>query len=256
MNCKLHGLRVLNTRPLEQGIALSRAIEEEGGTAIVCPALDIHPTDKKWIASLPNLNEVDQAIFISANAVNYCFAALQEEQIFWPPTIQIIAIGQATSNALLKKGIQVSAIPEIATSEHLLQLEIMQRVDDKTILIFKGNGGRALISDSLIKRGANLSLLNVYTRQIPSLSTTFLDSLWQNNIVDIILFTSQQAMQNIFYLLGKNARHWLCTIPCLVISERLATIATSMGLQTIIISKPEAILETLQQFNQGLIHGK
>lgn len=256
MTQSLQGLHVLNTRPLEQGKALSRAIEEAGGIAIECPALAIESNDSSWLLSLSDLTKIDQAIFISANAVNCCFMALKQHNLVWPTTIKIIAVGQGTANALCKHEIRVDLIPEIADSEHLLELEAMQQVNQQHIILFKGEGGRTLITETLKARGANLIVIELYKRVMPNLSRQYLLSLWHQDAVDIILFTSQQAMENIFVLFGENAYAWLCTKPCVVISERLAKSASLLGMQTILISSPETILNTLHQFNEGLIHGQ
>jgi uroporphyrinogen-III synthase len=252
----LRGLRILNTRPLKQGKVLSSAITAAGGMAIDCPALRIVPKNKAWLSSLPDFAKVDQAIFVSANAADYCFSILAQEKRLWPRSIQVIAIGQATAIALNKYAVRVDLIPEIADSEHLLALTAMQEVTKKTILLFKGEGGRTLISETLSARGANLFIVEVYKRSLPKYNPQQLYSLWHNDAVDIILFTSQQTMDNIFTLFGGEAHAWLCSKPCLVVSERLAKEASLLGMQTIIITKPQTILDTLHQFNQGLIHGQ
>ncbi|MDI9819564.1 MULTISPECIES: uroporphyrinogen-III synthase [unclassified Legionella] len=256
MNYSLQGLRILNTRPSEQGKLLSLAIKAAGGLAVECPALTIEPKDKIWVTSLPNLQQVENAIFISANAVHCCFRVLKEEKIIWPGSIQIIAVGQGTANALHQNHIKVDLMPAVPQSESLLALEAMQNVNKKTILLFKGEGGRTLIADTLIGRGANLIPVDVYKRNPPDLDRQQVQTLWHENAVDIILFTSQQAMANIFILFGKEAQSWLCDKPCLVISERLAKAAAQLGIKTIIVSNPETILITLHQFNQGLVHGQ
>ncbi len=245
---------MLNTRPLPQGEHLNQAINTAGGIAIACPALTIVPTDETWLSALPDLQQVTQAIFISANAVDYCFIPLAQRA--WPTTIQVIAIGRATAEALTNHGIQVNLIPAHADSEHLLKLKELQEVNSKMILLFKGEGGRPLIAETLLARGAKLFIFDVYKRLMPKPNSGQLYSLWHNKAVDIILFTSQQAMHNIFALFGEDAHAWLCSVPCLVISERLAKEAALLGMQTIIISTPETILTTLYQFNQGLIDGR
>lgn len=251
----LKGLHVLNTRPLKQAKALSKAIEAAGGISIECPALAIEPKDKSWVADLPDLNKVSKAIFISANAVNYCFKVLKDEQYYWPPSIEVIAVGDATAAALKSHGIKAALIPAIADSENLLKLKELQEVNKKIILLVKGEEGLTLIAETLKARGANLHSCEVYTRQMPKPNRQQLYSLWHNEIVDIILFTSQHAMHNLFVLFGEEARAWLCRIPCLVISKRLAEEAALLGIETIIVSDPKTLLTTLHQFNQGLIHG-
>ncbi len=251
----LKGLHVLNTRPLGQAKVLSNAIKAAGGIALECPALVIEPKDKTWIADLPTLNRVEKAIFISANAVNYCFKIIRDEQLYWPSTIEVIAVGDATAAALTSHGIKADLIPAIADSENLLKLEELQEVNEKIILLVKGEDGRTLIAETLITRGANLHSCEVYSRQMPKPDPQQLYSLWQNEVVDIILFTSQQAMRNLFIMFGEKAHAWLCRTPCLVISKRLAEEAALLGIKTIIVSDPKTILTTLHQFNQGLIHG-
>ncbi len=109
----LQGLRVLNTRPLPQGERLNQAINTAGGIAIACPALSIAPTDSTWLSSLPDLQQVSQAIFISANAVDHCFTPLAQQQRAWPSTIQVIPIGHATAEALAKHGIKLTSFPRL-----------------------------------------------------------------------------------------------------------------------------------------------
>lgn len=252
----LKGLRVLNTRPAEQAKRLSQAIEAAGGIAIECPALVISPKEKTWLSKLPNLNNVDQAIFISANAVDCCFKTLIIENLIWPASIQIIAVGEATAAALSRYSLEADLIPAIADSENLLQLGDLQDIHNKTILLFKGEEGRELIAETLQARGANIHLIEVYKRQMPKPNPQQIRFLWQNEVVDIILFTSHQAMNNIFCMFGEKARDWLCRTPCLVISERLAKEAALLGIKKVIVSTPKTLLTTLHQFNQGLIHGQ
>ncbi|STX40883.1 uroporphyrinogen III methylase [Legionella donaldsonii] len=256
MTYSLHNLHVLNTRPLGQAKELSRAIIDAGGIAIECPALKIEANNQQWLSSLPNLAATEYAIFISANAVEHCFTTLEQQKIAWPATVKLIAVGQGTASALKKYGFPIHLIPSHADSEHLLALAELQTVNKKKILLFKGEGGRPLIAETLKSRGADVYSFDVYKRVKPEINQQHLYSLWHNDVVDIILFTSQQAMHNIFALFGEGAHAWLCSKPCLVISERLAKSASLLGIKTILISSPETILKTLHQYNQGLIHGQ
>ncbi|WP_237758693.1 uroporphyrinogen-III synthase [Legionella hackeliae] len=242
----------MNTRPLAQAKALSAAIVEAGGISIECPALAIEPV----AFSRPALNDAVFAIFISANAVNYALDTLKNYNIKWPEALKVIAVGHATAAALEAYNIPVDFIPTQSTSESLLLLDCLQDVGHKTVLLFKGEEGRVDIEQTLAARGAKITGINVYKRIMPKFNPQFVSSLWQENAVDIILFTSQQAMQNIFTMFGRAAHDWLCHTPCLVISERLAKAAASLGIQHIVVSSPETILQSLHQFNQGLVHGE
>lgn len=247
---QLHGLRILNTRPEAQGILLSKTIIDAGGIAIPFPALTIEATDNNWLNHLGNLTSIHQSIFISANAVNYFFATLKQHHITWPISIETTAIGKASAAALEKWSIRNDHLPVMADSEHLLQLQSLQEVRDQRILLVKGEGGKPDIETALDSKGARVIALSVYKRVLPNIDQQDIQSLWQDDRVDIILFTSQQAMHHIFLLFGEQARNWLCSKPCVVISERLAQEAFKLGIQTVIISHYDRILNTLE----GLSH--
>ena len=240
----LRGLRILNTRPLEQGQALTKAIHQAGGISIPLPALVIEPVTN-WLNKLPSLPSIQQAIFISPNAVNYFFETVKKHQLPWPTLINVVAVGNASAAALTQHGIRVDSVPAIADSEHLLQLHSLQQVMGKSILLVKGESGRVEIANTLIYRGAQLSSAIVYRRSLPKTKPQQLQSLWQDDAVDIILFTSQQAMHNIFALFGEDAHPWLCRKLCIVISERLARIAEALGMQHIIVCRYDSIITTL-----------
>lgn len=233
MNNSLKNLRILNTRPLGQEKAWSQAIKNAGGIALEFPLLTIEPLPLEWTKSLPDLNCIEKAIFISVNAVNACLSGLKEKAIAWPASIQVIAIGKATAEALALQGIKADFIPGIEDSEHLLSLPCLQAVAGKNILLIKGEGGRPLIEESLRARQAKLRVIPVYRRSLPHYEQDFLDLIWKNDAVDIILLTSEAAIDNLFALFNSDtARAWLCTKPGLFISERIAEKARMMGMKT------------------------
>lgn len=250
----LNGLRILNTRPKEQGQILHTVIQQAGGIAIDFPTLEIQECEPHWLANLPDLKSLGHAIFISANAVHYCFKQLQQQINFsWPPEIQTIAIGQGTAQALQKYRI-AAEIPLSPDSEHLLQLPSLTQIKQKKIVLIKGEGGRRLIEDYLLEQGAELIVLAVYKRALPTINHQFSNSLWQDNAVDIILLTSEQSIHNLFKLFSQKSHDWLKNKPCLVISERLAQIATHLGMKKIKLSHPNRIINTLLDY-KDYIHG-
>lgn len=244
MKPSLQGLRVLNTRPQKQAYDLSQQIRKDGGTALELPTLEIQPTNY-WLTQLPDLEKVQQAIFISANAVEHCFTQLKHQQLQWPSTIKVIAIGQSSAAMLQQFNVSVAAIPMAPDSEHLLQLTSLKQAEKQTIVLFKGEGGRPLIEETLIARGANLITMNVYERVMPKINHQFVKSIWRDDLVDIILLTSEQSMQHLFKLFETDAHHWLRNKTCLVISERLAQIAASLGMKNIILSHPDGMMNAL-----------
>lgn len=245
---RLCGLRILNTRPLGQQHSLSQAIQTSGGVSVELPALNIEPSDENWLEQLPALTDVDQCIFISTNAVHYFFNTLKKNNLEWNHSIQTIAIGQATALALQSHSIAVNQIPQVADSEHLLALPSLLQVKDQTILLIKGMDGKFDIAQTLYQRKAHCIPLSVYQRVLPTIDHQKIQSIWKENLIDIILLTSQEAMQNIFTLFGPEAHPWLCYKPCMVISKRLANIAQNMGFKTILVSPYENLLDAFELY--------
>lgn len=184
---------------LKQGDCSSR------GVAIECPTLEIEACDTAWLNSLPGLDQVQHAIFVSPNAAYISMQHMNEKQLRWPTDMNVIAVGQGTAKTLKEFNIKVNAIPATPDSEHLLALTSLQVLKDQTVLLFKGEEGRTLIEESLVKKGANLFCVPVYRRVMPQIDEQFMKALWHDDLVDIILLTSEQSMHNLFKMLGMDA---------------------------------------------------
>ena len=241
----LKGLRILNTRPKAQSLELEQAIIRAGGVSVSLPTLAIEPNSLSWLDRLPPLSQVNQAIFISANAVDYFFKGLTSPL---PKTIEITCIGKACAESLKKWHIHANHMPLIADSTHLLQLSALQKISGQTILLIKGDNGRPLIEQTLLMRGAVVIPLAVYRRILAPSQPDYVRSLWQEEKVDMILITSEESLHNLFTLLGEEALPWLCHTPCMVISERLADVARQAGIQNVWVSPYDALIPSLQQF--------
>jgi uroporphyrinogen-III synthase len=225
---------ILNTRPIGQNEALTSIIESAGGESIAFPVIAIEPTEG-WEKQAFSFERIKYAIFISANAATYFFKAIRTRQSSWPSSINIIAIGPATADALTQEGVRVDFIPEDANSEGVLKLNVLKSVKQENILLIKGEGGLSLLEDELTKRGATVESIDVYRRALPSYSQSFIRALWQDDSVDIILLTSQEAAQNLFTLMGTEAEHWLISKRYIVISQRIADFANKLGIKSVIL---------------------
>lgn len=242
MTLPLQGLRVLNTRPHHQAHLLKQTIEALGATTIECPALEILPSANDWDKSLSFPLPYDLVFFISTNAVHYFFERIPAS--LWPKTMLTLAIGPSTLQALLKKDI-VAQQSAGTTTESLLQLPCLQQLRSQRALIIKGKGGRTLLAQTLLSKHASVNELVVYERALPTISPLFIKEIWQDDGIDIILFTSQQSMEQVFTLFGKAAYAWLQNKPCLVVSQRLANIAHEMGVKRVFITSPHQLPEGL-----------
>lgn len=248
MEIDLKKIRVLNTRPIEQAAALRQSIVAANGECIDYPLLTIKEC-QKWKKNLPALETIELCIFISANAINFFFQHLQYNFISWPDSIQIITLGTASAEVLKKWGKNNCYFPLNSDSEHLLQLPQFAIVDNKPILLIKGQEGRPLIEQALLEKKADLQILEVYRRDRPKINTEFTRSIWRYDRVDIILITSELSLKHLFMNFSEQkARKWLLRKTFLVISKRLAEFAKKLNIINIIICTPGEIIPALNDF--------
>jgi uroporphyrinogen-III synthase len=231
-NLSLQNKRILITRPQHQAATLCELIQQYGGEAVLLPtiAIEFITQDATLIHVLQNLAVQDIAIFISPNAVQATQALMQQHNIRWPKQLIIAAVGASTAKALTSINLTIDLMPSQFNSESLLMLPALQQVRNKQVIIFKGEGGRELLSNELCVRGAILTEALVYRRLVPAVDVQSLLPIWQAyDGLDIIVVTSNTGLQNLVTLLGDAARNWLMNMPLLVISKRTAQFAQELG---------------------------
>ena len=242
-----HSLRnfsVLVTRPDQQSQGLCQAIEALGGRSIQFPVLEIKPAHDTEALSqmLDNLSDYDIGIFISANAVNYTLI----HNISLPAAMKVAAIGKATTQALEKHSVAVDICPDHDfSSEALLQMPAMNKVAGKSVVIFRGNGGREALADSLRARGAEVSYIEVYRRELPQVDATGLLAEWKENGIDAIVTTSLQGLENLQTLLGEQGRLYCQKTAMVVMSERMLKMTEEIGIKADVLVATEACDEAI-----------
>jgi len=227
----LAGRTVLVTRPLPQAANLAQLIEAAGGKSILFPVLEIlDATDTAQInAMIDRLDEFDIAIFISPNAVNKAMNLIRARRDL-PAGLKMAAVGRGSGRELKRCGIlEIIAPTTQFDSEHLLALPEMQQVSGKRIIIFRGEGGRELLGDTLVTRGAQVAYAECYRRQKPSTDAADLLRSWARGEVHAVSVTSTESLRNLFDMVGKLGREWLKKTPVFVPHERIAEAARELG---------------------------
>lgn len=234
----LAGRTVLVTRPLPQAENLAKLIEAAGGKAILFPVLEIlDATDTVTINSMiDRLDEFDIAIFISPNAVNKAMNLIRARRDL-PAGLKMAAVGRGSGRELKRYGIlEIIAPATQFDSEHLLALPEMQQVSGKRIIIFRGEGGRELLGDTLVARGAHVEYAECYRRQKPSADAAGLLRSWARGEVHAVSVTSTESLRNLFDMVGKLGREWLKKTPIFVPHERIAEAARELGVTQVSVT--------------------
>jgi len=244
---KFTNLHILVARPKEKAHKLSQAIYQQGGTTTLFPTMVIEPLPQKsYLSVLETMQKEDIAIFVSTNAAKIIAD-------IWPNRgTMVIAIGPSTQRTLETGGISVSDIPnQCFNSEGVLALPSLNRVKDKHLLIFGGANVRRLLDDTLSKRGAKVTRVDVYRRVLPHYRNDELPPAILTHNVDIIVSTSCENLSNLWQLLDPQGQAWLQRTPLLVISDAMHRLAGKHGITKIITAQnatDAAIMATLEKF--------
>ncbi|MGF1698598.1 uroporphyrinogen-III synthase [Vibrio lamellibrachiae] len=225
-------MAVLVTRPESQGLQLCQQLSEVGIKALHHPLISITP-DPDLDTLLNQLNSFDIVIAVSQHAVNFAHQALQNNSESWPTHPTYIAVGQKTAQILSKLCQQKVHYPEVGDSEHLLALEPLQSIENKRIVILRGDGGRELIYDTLLKRLANVEYREVYQRNYLHFSSEILIAQWQQQGVDTLVITSSGQLNFFTSQVNPSYKNWLFQLHLLVPSERIALDAKKLGFNSV-----------------------
>ena len=244
----LEGRGILVTRPAHQAAHLAELIGAAGGRAILFPVIEIVEVGdlQPLLALIDRLDEFDLAIFISPNAVNKAMNLIKARREL-PPHLQLAAIGRSGVRELRHFGITTVIAPAARfDSEALLELPAMQDVAGKRIVIFRGDGGRELLGDTLTARGAAIEYAECYRRGRPQLDAAPLLKAWARNELHAITGTSSEGLHNLFDLVGKLGQSWLRKTPLFVPHPRIQQTARELGLATVVLTA---------QGDEGLVQG-
>lgn len=246
----LKNLHIAVTRPAEQAASLCEAIRHHGGFAADFPLIAIKPLEDyhAFDQAIIELEHADWAIFISTNAVDNAMPRVLRHYGNVPEGVNFAAIGHQTAKELGRFGVHNVLTPHTRfDSETLLALSEMHDVANKTVLIFRGLGGRELLADTLKARGARVIFAESYRRVNPQTDTQLLNQLWQHGKLDAIVVTSSEAMRNLLDLAAKT--EWLRHVTLCVNHARIAELPLQYGLKVLVASAPgdDALIQSLSQ---------
>jgi uroporphyrinogen-III synthase len=161
------------------------------------------------------------AIFVSKNAARFgarTFLEASKNAV----NISVLGIGPATQNTLKNMGVSGCIIPRTSyNSEGLLELLELQRTCiPKTVVIFRGNGGRELLRKGLESRGYTVEYLSCYVRR--EIQGGLLQKLDSSAAPDLLIIASKQALDILVSKIMAEDLARLFDVQTLVLGSRLA----------------------------------
>ncbi len=234
----LKGQVTLITRPEAQQSSLRTAIERHGGEWLSLPLLRIVPLTGSDLQAarqhVQDLDNYDVLVFVSLNAASLGADLIAD---LWPqlPVQQsIIAIGKSTATLVADLLACEVICPEAGSdSEAVLAIPELQQLADKRIAIFRGQGGRELLADTLRERGARVDYIEVYRREQVQHDAVDVEAFVTPDKIDAITVHSGESLQTLAGLLGAACKSIL-TIPIVVPSMRVAKQAEQSGFKQVV----------------------
>jgi uroporphyrinogen-III synthase len=236
----LHGRRIVLTRPAGQNERLAGLVRAAGGEPVVFPVLEIRAVEDPGplLAAADALERYDLAVFVSPNAVEKAMGAIRARRA-WPAGLRAATVGAASEQALARHGVaDVIAPAGRFDSEALLELPALDAVAGKRVVIFRGDGGRELLGDTLRGRGATVEYVACYRRVRPDADAGPLVRALERGEIDAVAASSSEGLRNLFDMVGEAGRAPLRRTPFFAPHARIAATARALGCERVVETGP------------------
>jgi uroporphyrinogen-III synthase len=248
----LAGRHVVVTRPAGQAAHFATALTGQGAIPVLYPVLEIRDIENvaPVLDAAIRLDDFDLAVFVSPNAIEKALTLILARRT-WPVGLRVAALGKSSERELARQGIgEVLSPPLRFDSEALLELPELTEVAGKRVIIFRGDGGREVLGDTLKARGAEIEYVTCYRRARPQLDPAPLLKLWEVGKLDAVTLTSSEGLRNFHEMIGRLGQAWLKKTPTFVPHARIAEQAQAFGLTRVIATEPgdDGLLAGLMQY--------
>lgn len=220
----LSGAHIVVTRPAGRGDSLCARIAGAGGEALPFPVIGIQPLPAPTLPA----GSPDWVIFASIAAVEHGLDIVRQR---FGDNVRVAAIGDATAAALRDAGCQVDIVPERHETEGLLEHPAFAKLRGLSAWIVRGRGGRELMPQALHDRGAEVSLVMVYERIIPTRDVSPLLARWREGTLDAIIVSSRAGLENLHAMLDAEGRAFLRDSQLVMPTERMLKLALDLDIR-------------------------
>jgi len=234
----LAGKGIVVTRPARQAERLAALVRAAGGEPILYPVIEIRDVDNpdRLNDLIDRLDEFDLAVFISPNAAAKACGLIRDRRAF-PDGLAVAAVGPGTARELARLGMTGVAAPTgRGDSETLLGLPQLAQPEGRRVVIFRGDGGRELLAEELIARGAFVEYATCYRRARPGLDPAPLLAAWTAGRLAAFTVTSSEGLRNLDEMMGPAGRPLLAVTPVFVTHPRIGQTARGLGLRAVIVT--------------------
>jgi len=243
-NRPLFGKRVMVTRARHQASALSQVLAERGAEAIELPSIDIQPiTDSGELDQvISNLQDYHWIIFTTINGVAAFWQRLNSLKMDSRALsgLQIGAIGPATAEALVVRGVTPDYVPETYTTEGILAGLGHRDITRQRFLLPRADKADRELVQGIRKLGAEVHEVIAYHTVPVNESIAEAKQELVSGEIDVITFTSSSTVTNLVAAFqGEPLPINQAKIAC--IGPKTAEAATNAGIKVDIIAGEQTI---------------
>jgi uroporphyrinogen III methyltransferase/synthase len=198
----LAGRRIVVTRARAQASDLVQRLTALGAEVVSAPVIRIEPLPDltRLRHALAALATYDWVVFTSSNAVE---VACTEPAAF--ACVRVAAIGPATADALLRRGVAVALVPEPHVAEALVVALAGRGVSGERVLVPCAERARPALEAGLRAHGAVVDVIPVYRTVADDGDGTVLAQQLLAGSVDAVTFTSSSTVEQFVALVGAPA---------------------------------------------------
>jgi uroporphyrinogen-III synthase len=234
----LSGRGIVVTRPREHAASLAERIRAAGGDPILFPTIEILPPENAGAVSslVARLDEFHLAIFVSPAAAMRGHGLVSATRN-WPEGLRVAAVGIGTAKTLEERGFHsVMAPAGEPDSEALAALPELRDLRGRSVVIFRGQGGREWLRTTLEERGAQVEYAECYRRARPDANAGGLLARWQSGGIEAVSITSAEGLANFFEMLSPTGRGYLRSTPVFVPHPRIALAARNLDMREVVVT--------------------
>lgn len=254
---------VLVTRPLGQAVGLVATLLESGFSAIEFPALSIGKVEDEapLLEALATLERYALVVFVSPNAIDSVLAHLKVD---WPEKVAIGVMGPGSAAKLAERGIAAPRYRVFSPahghearfdSESLYEALDIGSLRGRRCVVFRGNGGRGWLIDTLVQNGVKVDVVQSYRRGLGQPSTGALEkvrALVAKKDPATLIVTSSEALNALKdqfrNMASEEGVSWLMRQKIVASHARVAENATAAGFARVVLAEPgdDALVRALE----------
>ena len=243
----LFGRRVLVTRARAQASKLVELLTDAGADVVQCPTIrcEAIADNAPLVSAARAIGSFDWVLFASANAVDALWSALADLGLDSRALagVKVGAMGPATAEALVTRGVTADLVPSETRSEGLL--DELGDVGGLRILLPRAEDGRDVLRRGLVEAGADVVSIAAYRTVAVEDNVDEVVALLSLGHLDAITLTSASTVSNLISALPSESSREAMRKTCVaVIGPTTRAAAESHGLR-VTIEAAEASVEAL-----------